>query len=74
MNGAGTALAAAAASFVGAPFRLHGRDPARGLDCVGLVAAALAATGRPARAPSGYRMRQARIDGLLDAARQSGLA
>ena len=68
------ALATAAESFVGVPFRLHGRDPAYGLDCVGLVAAALATIGRPARAPSGYRMRQVRIDGLLDAARRSGLA
>jgi len=69
----GAALAAAAERLVGVPFRPYGRDPARGLDCVGLVAAALAAIGRPASPPCGYRLRQVRVDGLLDAARLSGL-
>ena len=72
MNGA--ALAAAAERLIGVPFRLHGRDPVRGLDCVGLVAAALAEAGRPALAPVGYRLRQVAIDGLLGAAATSGLA
>lgn len=67
-------LAAAAERLVGTPFRLHGRDPARGLDCVGLVAAAFAAAGRPVRAPAGYRMRQSRIDELAGAAAEAGLA
>ncbi len=34
-------LAAAALNLIGTPFRLHGRDPATGLDCVGLVAEAM---------------------------------
>lgn len=42
----------AARSLIGARFRLHGRDPANGLDCVGLVAAA---TG--VAAPTGYALR-----------------
>lgn len=50
-------LAAAAAAMVGRPWRLHGRDPATGLDCIGLLAAALAAIGRPASFPSGYPLR-----------------
>jgi len=58
MSGAGAALAAAAESFVGTPFRLHGRDPDFGLDCVGLVAAALERIGRATPSPSGYRLRQ----------------
>ena len=70
----GAALAAAAESLVGVPFRLRGRDPARGLDCVGLVAASLAEVGRPVLAPIGYRLRQGAIDGFLDAASRSGLA
>lgn len=37
---------------IGAPFRLHGRDPATGLDCVGLVAWAAEVD-----APTGYRLR-----------------
>ena len=70
----GAALAAAAERFVGAPFRLHGSDPARGLDCVGLVTASLAAVGRRSRPPVGYRLRQSDLGGLLDAAALSGLA
>lgn len=38
--------------MVGARFRLHGRDPASGLDCVGLAALAF---GRDA--PTGYALR-----------------
>jgi cell wall-associated NlpC family hydrolase len=70
----GAALAAAAERFVGTPFRLHGRDAARGLDCVGLVTVALAEIGRPAHAPLGYRLRQAGVDRFLGAVARSGLA
>lgn len=69
----GVALAAAAEQFVGVPFRLHGRCPERGLDCVGLIVAALAATGREAVAPAGYRMRQTNVARWLPAATQAGL-
>jgi hypothetical protein len=41
-----------ALDLVGAKFRLHGRDPANGLDCVGVVAQA---TGT--EAPTGYALR-----------------
>lgn len=51
-------LAIAAESFVGAPFRFRGRDPRTGLDCVGLVAAALAKLGLPAEPIPPYSMRQ----------------
>lgn len=43
--------------MVGVPFRLHGRDPATGLDCVGLAALALAAGGVRVAVPSGYGLR-----------------
>ncbi len=46
------AFAEAAESLVGIRFRLFGRDPAYGLDCVGLVAAALARSGRSSGATS----------------------
>jgi len=38
-------------------FRLHGREPATGLDCVGLAAWALAAGGFRRAVPNGYAMR-----------------
>jgi cell wall-associated NlpC family hydrolase len=50
-------LAKAAESHAGAPFRLHGRDPRTGLDCVGLVLAAMADIGRPALLPLRYGLR-----------------
>jgi cell wall-associated NlpC family hydrolase len=54
---AGHQLAAAAEALVGSPFRLHGRDPATGLDCVGVLAAALSAAGQAHRLPNGYTLR-----------------
>lgn len=50
-------LASAAQALVGVPFRLHGRDPQTGLDCIGVLAASLAACGRPADLPLGYALR-----------------
>jgi cell wall-associated NlpC family hydrolase len=66
------AFAQAAESFSGTRFRLHGRDPATGLDCVGLVAAALAAIGREAPVPAGYRLRNTSIDAALACAAGAG--
>lgn len=66
-------LAEAAVSLVGSPFRLHGRDPESGIDCVGLVAAALEMTGRTVHPPRGYSMRTTRIEQFLGAAAASGL-
>lgn len=50
-------LAAAAAGLAGTPWRLHGREPETGLDCIGLLAAAMAAIGRPVTLPTGYTLR-----------------
>ncbi|HEY8605002.1 peptidoglycan endopeptidase [Tsuneonella suprasediminis] len=50
-------VAEAAEQLVGAPFRLHGRDPAIGLDCVGVVGAALSTAGGPVDLPNGYALR-----------------
>jgi len=63
----GTALAAAAMALIGAPFRLHGRDPATGLDCIGVVGAALQAIGRPIALPTGYPLRLRSLAGWLPA-------
>ncbi len=62
----GEAVAARALTLVGARFRLHGRDVAGGLDCVGVVALACGA----AAVPSGYALRGgdvARVGAVLDA-------
>lgn len=59
----GTEALARARAVLEVPFRLHGRDPLRGFDCVGLVAHAWAV-----EAPTGYAMRGApreRIERLL---------
>ena len=53
---------------------LHGRDPATGLDCVGVLAAALIATGRPAPLPVGYALRTRDTARLAAAAAACGLA
>lgn len=63
---AGERVAARALATVGARFRLHGRDPATGLDCVGVAAVAL---GWEA-VPTGYALRggdAVRVAALLDA-------
>ena len=70
---AGVRLALAAEALVGVPFRLHGRDVATGLDCVGVVGAALAGIGRGAAVPVGYAMKMRSVDGLLGGAAACGL-
>ena len=50
-------LARAAQQLVGTHFRLHGRDPQTGLDCIGLLAAAMARAGQPIAVPTGYPLR-----------------
>ena len=53
--------------LVGAPFRLHGRDPSTGLDCVGVAALVFGV----AEVPRGYSVRTADGGGvatLIDAA------
>lgn len=73
MTASDATLAEAARALVGAPFRLHGRDPATGLDCVGLVSAAMAANGARPVAPQGYGLRNLDIARWLPLATRSGL-
>ena len=68
------AFATAAADLCGVQFRLHGRDPATGLDCVGLVAIALERCGCRAVAPEGYALRALSIAPLLGFAERNGFA
>jgi hypothetical protein len=67
---------AAARAAIGARFRLHGRAPESGLDCVGLAGLAARAGGVTATIPTGYALRTAdaeaviaRLDAVLARAR-----
>jgi len=70
----GRLLAGAALELVGTRFHLHGRDPAIGLDCVGLLDAALLRIGRPARMPNGYTLRHCRAPAFAEIAAAAGFA
>ena len=69
----GEQLADAAESLIGTRFRLNGRDPASGLDCVGLVAVSLKIIGINSRPPEGYRLRNPAPERWLKFAEISGL-
>lgn len=56
----GERVAAAARTLVGARFRLHGRDPALGLDCVGVAVVALRDGGVDVAVRDDYPLRTAR--------------
>lgn len=71
MNAPGALVAEAARGAVGARFRLHGRDPRFGLDCVGLAALALRAGGCAGAVPEGYALRGGSVErftAMIDAA------
>lgn len=67
----GIRLSLAASSFIGVPFRLHGRDPETGLDCVGLLNASLTIIGRSPCPVRGYRLKNASIQHWLDRSERS---
>ena len=69
----GELLAHAAQTLVGTAFRLHGRDPATGLDCVGVLAASLNAAGNHHALPNGYILRNRTLPDLSKTAEQCGL-
>ena len=73
-NARAAIFAAAAHNLIGVPFRLHGRDPATGLDCVGLVGAALEAAGSQPEFPANYTLRNTSIESLLQFAARNGFA
>lgn len=68
----GLELALAAEEFLGVPFRLHGRDPKTGLDCIGLLVATMRAAGRAAPEVNGYRLRTSRWPMLGEIAESLG--
>jgi cell wall-associated NlpC family hydrolase len=70
---AGERAIAAARGAIGTRFRLHGRDPASGLDCVGLAALALRAEGFGGAVPSGYALRSGDAVRVVAAIEAAGL-
>jgi cell wall-associated NlpC family hydrolase len=74
VTAAGIRLAAAAESLLGVPFRPGGRDPATGLDCIGLVWISLKRAGFLCPEPARYAMRQYDLGRLLEIAQQAGLS
>lgn len=59
--------------LIGTPYRRGGRDPAHGLDCIGLVCHALEASGRPVPRLPPYRMRNLCIERFCLLAENLGL-
>lgn len=68
----GDQLARAAARYIGVRFRLNGRDPETGLDCIGLLACSLEAIGEAPAVPEGYALRNSEIQRWIGCAKQSG--
>ncbi len=56
-------------ALVGVPFRLHGRDPATGLDCVGVAALVFGVDD----VPRGYSVRTANGEGIARLVDGAGL-
>lgn len=69
----GQRLAEAATRFIGVRFQLLGRDPAQGLDCIGLLACSLQAIGCQPIVPKGYRLRNSDASPWIHCAGESGL-
>ncbi|MEY2943364.1 MAG: hypothetical protein RLY97_1378 [Pseudomonadota bacterium] len=73
-QGFGQSLAGAAEALIGCRFRLYGRDPASGLDCVGVLAAALKSVGGVADFPCDYALRMRDVVGFVAQAEGLGFA
>jgi cell wall-associated NlpC family hydrolase len=73
-DGRGAGIWNAAAGLIGVRFRLHGRDVASGLDCVGLVVLAMARAGVELRCvPDRYALRGGDATAMADWIAQAGL-
>lgn len=67
-------IAASAWQLCGVDFHLHGRDPAHGLDCIGLVEYCLHAADIRCTAPNGYAIRGGSIAAFGDFFARLGFA
>ena len=68
MSATGARVAQAARTYVGVKFRLHGREPETGLDCVGLVQTCLTVAESTLQLPSRYGLQTLDVTPLLDIA------
>jgi hypothetical protein len=66
------ALADKAVSLCGADFRLHGREAATGLDCIGLTNLCLLAAGLECDVPTGYSIRGGAVQSIIETMKLSG--
>jgi hypothetical protein len=66
-------LADEARRLVGCRFRLHGRDPASGLDCMGVLAVALQRAGYAAEVPLDYTLKTRSANRAAGVAQDLGL-
>ena len=66
MTGLAARFAHHAEQLEGTHFRLHGRNPDTGLDCIGLASCALGRAGVKSDAPSGYLLRNSDISPHLE--------
>ena len=69
----GELIADAARHAIGTRFRLHGRDPAHGLDCIGLAGLCLSSAGIGCDLPNGYRLRGGSVEQMVQSAERAGL-
>jgi cell wall-associated NlpC family hydrolase len=69
----GDSVAQAAETLVGSRFRLHGRDPLTGLDCVGVVEYALRKVSPAIRLPLDYELRSKDMNQYDAVAQELGL-
>lgn len=65
-------LAAAGTALVGSPYRFRGRDPATGIDCIGLILCAMERAGRPAIDLPHYALRNLSVEPYLAFAARNG--
>ena len=72
MTGLALRFAREAEDLVGSPFRLHGRDPVHGLDCVGVALLALRRCGIGVPDIGGYALRLGEPDRFIPRAEGYG--
>lgn len=66
-------VACEARRLCGTRYRLHGRSPEHGIDCIGLCSLSLAAAGIYCEAPNGYALRGGNLEQVKQFMADTGL-